>query len=217
MIKDMKRRTALTLLLLLTLVACGKPDQPTIPLYQAVHQGDLNQLKRHIAWGAELNRLEADGQAPLHVTSALGDMVLTRLLLKNGADPNLDDKQGHAALWHALVNGRTQVAQLLIDQGAEFKAQEMLREVILQGVGDRDVFRFLVARGADLDQPFSDGDTPLTLAVGRGDRVVSKLLIAQGANVNKASESGKLPLAIARDAQRQDLVRMLENRGAISE
>ena len=88
---------ALLVLMNFTLIACSKSDEPSISLYLAVKRGDIDQIERHINWGADINKINIDGQTPLHVTATAGRIVAAKLLLKNGAEINKLNNAGEGA------------------------------------------------------------------------------------------------------------------------
>jgi len=202
------------LLLVLMLAACGKPDEPTLGLYPAIHSGDINQINRHIRWGTDINQVDADGRRPLHVAAAQGSQVVVKLLLKNGADIGALDREGHSALYIAVMNGRTRVAELLIKQGAPYDANELLDEAVSNNLADRDVVRLLVSQGAQINRIDANGSTPLLRAITRNNRVLVKHLIAEGADVNQKDGDGRSPLVAAEEVGDTDIIRMLRRNGA---
>lgn len=211
------RRTLHSLFLaLLMITGCSEPDRPTISLYRAVHAGDINQLERHLYWGADVNAPDPDGDTPLHVASARGRLIVARMLLDGGAKINAPNRDGKTPLYVALMKGRTQLADLLVKRGAKLDPNDMLHEVARNGVADRDVIRFLVANGGDINSPDEHGDTPLHLAVRQGERVVAKHLINQGADVNAVNQAGEAPLDLAVSRNDKDIIQLLERNGAVA-
>ena len=61
---------------------------------------------------------DAHGRTALHLTAALGHYDCVLLLLKMGADPNLQDSCGATPLHYASVSGSVDVVELLVDHGA---------------------------------------------------------------------------------------------------
>jgi hypothetical protein len=204
------------LLALLLVVACSEPAEPTISLYRAVHAGDLDQVKRNLYWGADVDQLGPDGQRPLHVAAATGRYILVELLLKEGAEVDAPNRDGQSPLYVALMARRTRVAEELVTAGAQFDPSALLRELALNDVGDRDAIRFLLAQGAKIDQADANGDTALHLAVSRDYRVVVKHLINAGADVNAVNGAGATPLAIALEVGSPEIVDMLRRNGAVA-
>ena len=67
----------------------------------------------------------------------------------------------------ALLAGKTEVARLLVNQGAAADPQPLLALLVAAGVTDRDALAFVVARGADVNAADAAGDRPLHRAVTR--------------------------------------------------
>jgi ankyrin repeat protein len=184
-------------LLALVPAGCGKPAAPTVNLFRAVQVDDLDQIKRHVAWGTDLNQPDANGDRPLHLAARAGQVAIARELVDHGASLVAPDRAGRSPLELALSRGRTQVAALLVQAGAPLDAQAMLFTLVQSGVWDRDSFDFLLRRGADLNRLDAEGLGPLHRAVTLGHLETVKRLIARGADVNRPDRAGKTPLALA--------------------
>jgi ankyrin repeat protein len=178
--------------------------------------GDINQLERHLYWGSDINAPDPDGNTPLHVASARGRLIVARMLLDGGAKIDALDRNDKTPLYVALMNGRIQLAKLLVQRGAKLDADAMLHEVARNGVADRDVIRFLVANGGNVNSRDENGDTPLHLAVRQGERVVAKHLIDQRADVNAVNRAGEAPLDLAIRRNDKDIIQLLERNGAVA-
>lgn len=183
--------------LALVLAGCGKPAPPTVNLFRAVQVDDLDQIKRHVAWGTDLNQSDANGDLPLHLAARAGQVAIVRELVDHGASLVTPDRTGRSPLELALSRGRTQVAVLLVKAGAPLDAQGMLLSLVRDGVWDRDSFDFLLRRGADLNRLDAEGWGPLHRAVTLGHLETVKRLIARGADVNCPDGAGQTPLALA--------------------
>jgi ankyrin repeat protein len=208
------KKLLLTALLPLLLAACGEPDRPSISLYLALQHGDIDQIERHIYWGTDINALDADGRRPLHVAAERGRTVVLELLLEHGADVNAPDQAGRTPIQRAVLNGRTQIADLLLQHGARLDPGELLLEAAAQGVQDRDVVRWLVGHGADLNQKDAAGDTALLLAARSGNHRLALHLVDEGADVNVHDAAGRSAIAVARAAGQLDIVSLLQRYGA---
>ena len=123
----------------------------------------------------------------------LGDIELTKKALSKGADPNTKDELG-SALWHALIVDH-QLAQLLIDKGANVNNDELLHGAVnsgfsngtgtpfFSGLNDTE---FLINNGADVNVKDSNGRSPLHCV---DTAKVAEILINAGADVNALNES----------------------------
>ena len=204
---------SLIVALTVALTGCSQPDQPTVNLYLALERGDLDQVKRHIAWGTDIRSPLPDGRTPLHVVAADGREVFVRLLLDHGADPTARDATGHTPLETALLNGRIQVVMVLAPRGTALDANALLLEIARQGVSDRDGIDFLRRRGANLETRDANGDTPLIIAVRQNDRVLVRHLLDRGANPFATDAAGHSVLAIADALGHEDVARLLRRQG----
>jgi len=147
----------------------------------------------------------------------MGQIVVVRMLLDNGAAIDAPGRKGHTPIYSAVMAGRTQAAELLVRRGARFDPTAMLHGVVERNVADRDVIAFLVKQGADINGKDAAGDTPLLAATQRGERVLAKLLIARGADVNVRDAQGRTPLARATLNGNAELQRLLHVNGGLAE
>lgn len=208
------RANLFVMLLVLLIGACSEPDRPSVPLYLAVQRGDLDQLERHIHWGTDINAMMPDGQYPLHIAAEKGRIIMVRTLLKHAAEIDRKNDGGATALDLAILAGRTQVAELLLSEGATLEASALLLRAAENGVTDRDIVRFLTERNADTETRNEDGDTPLLIAIRQDNHRLATHLVNQGADVNVATADGQSALALARELQVRELVSLLERQGA---
>lgn len=93
--------------------------------------GDLNWKRRaeqvlealfRLLPKEDLNQYDKEGRSILHL--AIRDQIavyLIELLLERGANPDLQDSQGRTPLAYAALYSTAEVAQLLIDKGAELE------------------------------------------------------------------------------------------------
>lgn len=203
-------------MVLSVITGCSDPDRPTIAFHLALQRGDINQIERHIFWGTDINQAGPGGQTPLHVAAEKGRPIVTELLLKHGADIEGKDKNSHTPLHTAVMSGRTQVAELLLQQGAKFNPDRLLEDSVRNSIADRDVIKFLLLKGANINHVSANGITPLLEAINQGNRVLVKLLIANGSDVNQAGNSGQTPLQLANQNKDESIIRLLKKNGAVS-
>ena len=205
----------IAVLLLTTMAGCARLEEPTVSWYLAVSRGDLEQVERHIHWNTDVNSALPSGSYALHDAAAKGRYILTELLLENGADTGLTDRQGRTPLEVAILNGRTQVARRLMKAGAELDPDKVLLEATKTGVEDRDIVAFLKAAGANLEATEKNGDTPLLIAVRQDNHRLVYHLLEYGADVNARNAAGETPLLIARRADSPEVVDHLLRYGAM--
>ena len=200
--------------MLALLVACSDPQPPTLPLYRALQLGDLDQVKRHLAQGSDINSPDGAGDYPLHVAARNAQVAIVRLLLEHGARADVLDARGRTALQVALAGGRTELAQVLFAADASESPQALLFALVREGSADRDALAWLRRHGADLNALDDQGLAPLHRAVEARQVALAKRLILAGADVNLPGGDGQTPLALARRIGDADLLRLLRQYGA---
>ena len=101
---------------------------------------DLDQLERHIHWESDINALLPNGQYPLHVAAEKGRIIMVKTLLKHGAGIDRETAEGDTALDLAILTGRTQIAEILLDAGrpARVDRQRIRHQGALALAGGRD-------------------------------------------------------------------------------
>jgi ankyrin repeat protein len=198
------------------LAACGKPEPPTVNLYRAIHTGDLDQIKRHIFSGTDLNQAGPEGDFPLHVAARRGRVVIARELLANGAQVDARNAAGQTPLQVALIGGKTQVVGVLLAYGAADDPQALLFLLARNGVADRDSLELVVKRGAKVDAKDGDGATALHIAVEQDNLPLAKRMVDMGADVNSVDAQGRTPLGIATARGNRDIAALLLGYGALS-
>ena len=129
----------------------GRAAGGTTPLMAAALYGDAVLVTRLLAMGADARASNVAGATAL--MWALPDTAKMRLLLDAGADVNARTEERRTALWIAAgIVGATPAVQLLLDGKASPVADKPGDAVPLQraaAVGNADVFRLLMAHGAD--------------------------------------------------------------------
>lgn len=205
------------LIMLATLNACSAPDRPTIPLFLAMQRGDIDQVERHLYWGADINEPFPNGSYPIDYAAAQGQVVMLQLLLKHGADTSVETPDGRTALQLALLAGRTRTAEVLLKAGAKMDPSALLLQVAKANISDRDVVRFLTRHGADINATDGAGNTALIIATRLGNHRLVHHLIEQGANVALRNHQDQTALDIARRQGARNIARFLEQNGAVTD
>ena len=158
---------------------------------------------------------------PLMIAAALGDDDALRLLLNNGADPNLRAPDGTTALMIAAREGHIRVVRSLIHHR---KIQTNLtnrsnRDALAYAAehGHFGVFSLLLNfGGAILPQqvaPEMDAH-PLLLAARNGHHAICKLIVDTGIDVNLKDNDERTPLWYAAKSGHVECCLQLLNAGA---
>jgi len=153
-------------------------------------------------------RLPSTGQTTLHVTAALGDLGVLRVLKAVGAELEATDIAGHTALHLACHAGHVKVVQELLEAGAIMDMDSASSPLELAaGCGTQSVEGKTGPPGSassysDIVKMLLEAKCALTpaalhAAAGAGAAVVVGILVQHGADVNSAGPTGSSPLLVA--------------------
>ena len=81
----------------------------------------------------------------------------------------------------------------------------------------KQLYKLLIAAGADVNQQDNDGRTPLHLAADNGHQAVAQALIAAGADVNQQDHEGRLLCSNAARSGHQEIVKLINRVNASSD
>jgi ankyrin repeat protein/mono/diheme cytochrome c family protein len=170
------------------------PDSHAARLMEALRNGESFSDKMLREHPEAVNRSGTGGFTPLMYAVLYGDANSVRLLLEQGADPNLRNLGKASALMYAVDD--PDKTRLLLDRGADANArsdegQTPLLIAVLGHPNASAVVRLLLDHGADVKMTTPNGVTVLALAGSSGDKQLLELLLERGA------EKTPLPLAQA--------------------
>lgn len=87
-------------------------------LIESCSKGNLEEVKKLIAKGMDVNQHDYDNRTPLHLAASEGHLELVKFLLSKGANIDSIDRFGNSPLADALRQGKKLVAQHLESLGA---------------------------------------------------------------------------------------------------
>jgi len=151
-----------------------------------------------------------------------GDIDAVKRFLAEGVDVNATECDRNATALHlAAEGGRRDVAELLLDSGANVQLRDNMGFTALDlAVKNRHVAlaRLLLDHGADPNAAGSGGHTSLHWAARAGDLNCVELLLSRGAEVNPVAYSltGRPSTPLDRAARHPDVARVLREAGGVS-
>lgn len=93
--------------------------QQNAELWRVAESGDVDELARVVANGAQINARNKHGMTALMKAAYHGNAQMVRALLERGADPNSVRNDKFTALALAAFFGHTETVKILIDHGAK--------------------------------------------------------------------------------------------------
>ena len=150
-------------------------------LLHAALVGDVSEVRRLVARGADVNVRDSGGRRPLHRAARGGHVEVVATLVELGADVNVQDNSGWRALHHAAHRGHVEMATMLVQLGADIQAITARGYNPLHLASTAAVATLLLEAGADLCLRNHDGNTPLYQAVHHGYSSAVTALVQAGA------------------------------------
>lgn len=201
-------------------------------LSNAVIAFDPKRVEFLLKKGADVNKLNDNGYAPLHTAARSRNSDLVKLLLEHKADPNLPDNDGVTPLVHAIMRNHVPSIEALVAAGADVERPTKQGYTPLEvAIGENQLFaaRSLINAGANVDSANGKQKvTPLMLvasqlspqartthlAAGPTPVDIADLLIEKGARVDETSEAGVTPLMVAAGHNNAPMIGLLLGKGA---
>lgn len=207
---------------------CGSASAQTAPsasdiasytgLHLAAHEGDVDEIKRLIAVGVDLDVRDGSLRTPAHVAAfASHDDVLVALA-EGGADMNALENRVYDVLTIAAVADDPEMVSLAMELG---NAPDLITSVYdgtaliaAAHLGHHDVVARLVAGGAPIDHINNLAWTALIEAVVLGDGgpdhiKTVKILVDAGADKSIGDRDGVTPLQHAMSRGYSEMVELL--------
>jgi len=205
--------------------------------------GDVDEVRRTLRKGADVNAGDEDGRTALHIAAREGYREITELLLAHGADVNLSERRYNlTAAEFAMMANHDEIVELLVSKGADISPLHLAlyrkdaaeaRRLIECGAdvnrrtsygtapldraanaGFKDIAELLIAKGADVNAEDNWNWTALHTAAERGDEDMVAFLLANGADTHAKDGSGRTPLWYAEKRGQAEIVELLRKHGA---
>jgi ankyrin repeat protein len=154
------------------------------------------------------------------------DLASVKTLINQGVDVNFKDQQsGSTALIIAANFGFSEIAEFLIDNGADInlQANNGTSPLMAAAGSSEQIFKLLLGKGADITLKNATGTTAFTSSLtgilrGRVTISIPEMLLEKGANVDEAPDKGPAKgytgLMMAARNNHSDLVKFLVDKNA---
>lgn len=209
------------------MVAALKGDNPNV--YMLVQYRAIVNQRDAVSGGYTLWPRGGSGinwpgrqMTPLMLAAHGGYENVVKTLLDAGADPTLQDADGRTAAEIARSRNYMEVFDMLIaatrpsielppGNMPEVSLNTTIDQLLKQGIeqDDPEKIRAWLDFGGPVEQPDSEGFTPLFRAVAAGRDRIAALLILNGADEVRTDTAGKTPLLLAVEKGHVAVVRLL--------
>jgi ankyrin repeat protein len=181
--------------------------------FRAVRTDDASGVAGLLERGFDPNAHDESGQSALSLAvREKSDRVVDVLLKHPQLDLNSRNSVGETALMLAALQGRLELAQRLIEQGASI-SQDGWNPLHYAATGpEPKIVALLLQRGAPIDARSPNGTTALMMAARYGSEQSVTLLLAQHADATTRNERGLSAADFARLGGRDTLAKRLESR-----
>ncbi|XP_071124004.1 uncharacterized protein [Mytilus edulis] len=168
------------------------------------------------------NKIDAKGNTPLHLASMSGHLSVLKLLVGNGGNVEMLNKEELSPFFYACENNSISVVHYLLNSKKDFvkinkkymkrENKSVLHIACLKGY--IEIVKILLDHRATVDIPDAGELTPLHLACSNGQYKTAELLLNSGANVNALDKLGRTPVYHACTGDYKDIVKLLIKRKA---
>lgn len=192
----------------------------TTALQAAANSNNLQAVELLLQGGAKVNAVsDNNGGSALCNAVIRGNLPITKLLLKNGADVKLKGPLGRTPLHFAASSGDVRLVRLLLDHGAVADARDKDNLIPLAyslEKGDSVISRLLLTKTKDVTvvRPANRYNLLHYAVLGHCDTGIIKDLVDRGCDANESNDFGDTPLTLAYDQNNEGLIKVLSANGA---
>lgn len=189
-------------------------EDDILRLIGAAAIGDIKEVERFLRRGVDASVMSRTGEAPIIGASLNGQGAMVEFLLANGVDDHTPALS--TALFCACEKGHVDIAELLLQKGANINAKEqssvtdMTPLMVAALSGHSVVVKMLLGRAPATNQQHFGGGTALHLAASAGHGDIVQILLNHGADVSVVTNSGENVLEYARERGQENIVGILE-------
>lgn len=190
----------------------------TSDLIAAAESGNLDEVKRLVETGAELNAQDDRGRTAVMAATHGNHPAVVEYLLAKGADVNLRDEMSDNPLLYAGAEGLLEIVRICLAAGADTKLTNRYGGIAIIPASERghvDVVRELLTNSdTNVNHINRLGWTALLEAVVLADggpkhQAIVQLLVDHGADINIRDKNGETALELATRRGLKEIVAIL--------
>lgn len=161
--------------------------------------------------GLDVNTVDAQGRHGLQIALAEGSLKVAKTLLDlSSTQVNTKSKQDETPLMMAALKGHLDMAKRIIKKGGDVNKTGWTPLHYAATGGHIEVMKLLLEEHAYIDAESPNKSTPIMLAAMYGTPQAVELLIEEGADLLVKNELGLTVLDFAKQADRLDIAKVIE-------
>ena len=187
----------------------------------ALKSGDLEKAKALILKKVDVNA-RSEGDTALTYSAYKGYDDITRLLIQNGADVNLQDGEGATALMYAVSAGNEPLTRYLVEEAhanVNILDRQKWSPLMLALIEEQEKLAlYLIAHNAYINEHGLKGETPLMIAAQSNQIDALNLLLDYLANPHAQDNNGDTALMLAiKQGQIRSMEAILQRQSSVED
>ena len=157
------------------------------------------------------------GYTPLMIAAVTDKLQAVKYLLKQGADPSLQDNNGWNVLHFASQGGNPEVIELMLSHmlSIDSRTKEGCTPLMIAAGNDKlQAVKYLLKQGADLSLQGTTGWNVLHHASRSGNVAIMEEILSHENDIECRNNSGETPLMLAQICGNSEVVAYLLGKGA---
>ena len=169
-------------------------------IFEAARTGNVEELKRNLANGVDVNAKDERGNTVLMIGTKFGYIDVVNTLLESGANANLMNYLKETALMYAAMRCDPTIVVALLKNcvdnidATDFHGDTALITAVRSF--NADIVNILIKKGANINVKGEYGKTALIFAVNTTTNIIN-ILIENGADINAKSACGETALMVS--------------------
>ena len=176
-------------------------------LYCGARWGEVELCQEMINMGADMNKINRDGNTPVLIAAKFENDEVCQLLAKSGADLNIADKTNLTPLYYICEEGNHHLAQFFIQHGADPNSVGCLQ--ISLEMYHKKIFNLLIKSKANVNNPNKSSKTPLMNAAKTSSLEAVEQLLTNSADPNLVDEDGLPALGYGLKSGNKEIIKKL--------
>jgi len=152
--------------------------------HEAIVAGKMEVVKNYLEQNNTdlINTYSNDGFTPLSLAAFFNQTEIAKLLVKNGANPNLSATNPSKvnALHSAIAKENYELCEILLAKGADVNAVQVQNVTALHSAvhrGNLELTKLLIENGASMSLKMDNGDTAIIIAEREGHKSIAEYIL----------------------------------------